>query len=231
MCYNREIDPQPPARERPSLVVILIATIVITLIILVIWLLYYFNFIPHHRYSNADFGIAPYHSAVDQDSDGIDDQTDILGSTRAYLATNPQYQSIYYASGYPDDNHGVCTDVVAFGLRGAGYDLMELVDADIRACPECYDVEIIDKNIDFRRVKNLEVWFRRHTHSLTTDLSDISAWQGGDIVIFKDHIGIISDQRNRDGVPFLIHHANPFQPSYEQDLLESYQIIGHYRIS
>lgn len=194
-------------------------------------LLYHFNFIPHRQYSDADFGIPTYQSANDQDGDGVDDQADILQSVRAYLATNPQYESIYYASGYPDDEHGVCTDVVAFGLRGAGYDLMELVDADIRDCPACYDVEIIDKNIDFRRVKNLAVWFQRHTESLTTDLSDIGAWQGGDIVIFKDHIGIVSDRRNRRGVPFLIHHANPFQPSYEQDLLESYQIVGHYRVS
>lgn len=199
--------------------------------VIIIGLLYNFNLLPHRAYTDADFDIETYHSSVDQDSDDLDDQADILASARAYLGTKPQYQSIYYASGYPDDNHGVCTDVIAFALKGAGYDLMALVDEDIMAHPEFYDVETPDHNIDFRRVKNLEVWLRRHAKSLTTDLDDISAWQGGDIVAFKDHIGLISDKRNRKGVPFLIHHYSPVQPSYEEDVLKNYQILGHYRIS
>lgn len=68
----------------------------------------------------------------------------------------------------------------------------------------------------------------------TKDLSQIEEWQGGDIIVFKDHIGIISDKRNKKGIPFLIHHANPIQVNYEEDVLELYgqdYIIGHYRIS
>ena len=44
----------------------------------------------------------------------------------------------------------------------------------------------------------------------------------------------ISDTRNTNGIPFLIHHANPLQVQYEEDVLELYgqdSIIGHYRIS
>lgn len=204
------------------------------LVIIFVGLLYSFNFIPHRQYADADFGITTYKSQVDRDGDGIDDQTDILASARAYLATKPKYKSVYYATGYPDDQYGVCTDVVAFALKGAGYDLMELVDADIRAHPEMYDIDIPDKNIDFRRVKNLDVYFRRHAQNLTADLSRIDEWQAGDIIVFRDHIGLIADHRNRNGIPFLIHHANPFQPTYEQDVLETYSpdyIIGHYRLS
>lgn len=207
-------------------------TIAITvLIFLIVGLLYGLHVIPHRRYSNADFDIPDYRSQTDQDHDGIDDQTDILQSARAYLATNPQYQSIYYATGYPDDNHGVCTDVIAFALKGAGYDLMQLVDADIRAHPEAYDVDIPDRNIDFRRVKNLAVWFRRHANSLSTNPNDTYEWQGGDVVILDDHIGIVSDQRNRRGVPYLIHHYSPFQTTYEEDVLSKYKITGHYRLN
>ena len=50
---------------------------------------------------------------VDMDGDGIDDQTDILQGARAYIASNPVYKSRYYETGYPDDQYGVCTDVVA----------------------------------------------------------------------------------------------------------------------
>lgn len=45
-------------------------------------------------------------------------------------------------------------------------------------------------------------------------------WQGGDIVIFEKHIGIVSDRRNWDGVPYVIHHNDPWQTAYEQDILE-----------
>lgn len=214
----------------------LVIIFVLTLLILAIAIIlcYRFQVIPHRQYSDADFGITTYRSSIDQDGDGIDDQTDILESAKSYLATQPKYKSIYYASGYPDDEHGVCTDVIAFALLGAGYDLMQLVDADIAEHPEAYDVEVRDAKIDFRRVKNLEVYFRRHAKSLTTNLAEISEWQAGDIVIFRDHIGIISDHRNRRGVPFLLHHYSPFQITYEEDCLENYPkdyIVGHYRVS
>lgn len=199
-----------------------------------ITLLYILSIIPHKKYSNNDFDIKTYISNVDKDNDGIDDQTDILNNVKRYIETKPKYESKYYSTGYPDDEYGVCTDVVAFGLKDAGYDLMNLVNEDIINHRENYKIEVIDKNIDFRRVRNLDVYFKNNSISLTTDLSNIREWQGGDIIVFKDHIGIISDKRNKKGIPFLIHHANPVQVNYEEDVLELYgqdYIIGHYRIS
>lgn len=196
--------------------------------------LYFFNTIPHKQYSNSDFNIETYISSVDKDNDGIDDQTDILNNVRTYIAKKPKYKSKYYETGYPDDEYGVCTDVVANGLKDAGYDLKELVNEDIINNKEKYNIEVIDKNIDFRRVRNLDVYLKNNSISLTKDLSQIEEWQGGDIIVFKDHIGIISDKRNKKGIPFLIHHANPIQVNYEEDVLELYgqdYIIGHYRIS
>lgn len=197
-----------------------------------IYILYILNIIPHRKYTNADFGIETYVSAVDKDGDGIDDQTDILQNVRAYIATEPEYKSKYYAGGYPDDGYGVCTDVVAQGLLHAGYDLQKLVDEDIAAHPEMYDVDKADPNIDFRRVRNLLVYLKNHAESLTTDVAEISEWQGGDIIVFKKHIGIVSDKRNKNGVSFIIHHANPYQRHYEEDILENRDdIVGHFRIS
>ena len=212
--------------------IIILAFIIITIIL--IFLLYFFNIIPHKQYSNSDFKINTYISSVDKDNDGIDDQTDILNSVREYLKTKPKYKSKYYASGYPDDEYGVCTDVVAWGLKGAGYDLMELVNEDINRKRENYNIKTVDKNIDFRRAENLNIYFKNNIISLTTELSKIQEWQGGDIIVFKNHIGIISDKRNKNGVPYLIHHMSPMQVNYEEDVLELYgqdYIIGHYRIS
>ena len=120
----------------------------------------------------------------------------------------------------------------AIALKNAGYDIMVLIQEDIAANPEDYDIEEPDINIDFRRVKNLKVYFAHTAISLTIDVSEIDQWQGGDIVIFKNHIGIVSDHRNERGVPYVIHHNDPGQTAYEQDILESRKdIVGHYRIS
>ena len=197
----------------------------------VIFLLYRYNYIPHRKYDTEFFGIEPYVSQNDKDGDLTDDQTDILQSARQYTTQKPWYKSEYYDGGYPDDGYGVCTDVVAQAMLGAGYDLMELVDEDIRQHQKEYDILEPDKHIDFRRVKNLKVYFKNTAQSLTTDIYDIESWHGGDIVIFKKHIGIVSDKRNKKGIPFVIHHANPFQADYEEDILEIWgKVEGHYRI-
>ena len=206
--------------------------IVFIILIIALYVLYIFNYIPHKKYTNEDFNIKTYISSIDKDEDGIDDQTDILNNVRKYIATNPKYKSKYYKTGYPDDEFGVCTDVVAFGLKDAGYDLMQLVNEHIIENRDLYDIDVVDKNIDFRRVQNLKVYFENNSISLTTDINKIEEWQGGDIIVFKKHIGIVSDKRNKKGIAFVIHHANPYQKYYEEDILEyRNDIIGHYRIS
>lgn len=207
-----------------------IITILIFLVSAYISIFYIKDF--KNYYTNEDFDIEKYISTIDKDGDGIDDQTDILNNVREYISKNPKYKSQYYNTGYPNDEYGVCTDVIAFGCLGAGYNLMELVNEDIMVNPQNYNIENIDKNIDFRRVKNLKVYLDNNTISLTTDIYDIDKWQGGDIIVFEKHIGIVSDKRNSKGIPYVIHHANPYQLSYEEDFLEyRNDIVGHYRIS
>lgn len=213
-------------------ILIIVTNFFIVLIIVVLYALYRFNYISHKKYTNEDFNIKTYISKTDKDNDGIDDQTDILNNVRNYIKTNPKYKSKYYATGYPNDEYGVCTDVVAFGLKGAGYDLMNLVNEHIKTNRNLYDIDVIDKNIDFRRVQNLKVYLDNNAIVLTNDINKIKEWQGGDIVVFKNHIGIVSDKRNKKGISFIIHHANPYQRYYEEDILEyRNDIIGHYRIS
>lgn len=221
-------------RRRTKHRIIIVLTIVVCIFaVAVIWFLSRYQKTssdrPEDRYSGR---IEQFHSSVDKDGGGIDDQTDILEGALAYVGTHPKYKSKYYNTGYPDDGYGVCTDVVANAMKAAGYDLMELVSEDIAEHPDDYDIEKPDKNIDFRRVKNLQVYFRNNAVSLTTDVYDIEEWQGGDIVIFKNHIGIVSDRRNKDGVPYVIHHNDPQQKNYEQDILETRNdVVGHYRVS
>ena len=102
--------------NKKRLVFIIISIIIMPITVL---LLYLYNSILHKQYTNADFKIETYVSNIDKDDDGIDDQTDILNNVRNYISKNPKYKSKYYETGYPNDGYGVCTDVVAFGLKDA----------------------------------------------------------------------------------------------------------------
>ncbi len=211
----------------------IVAIVLAVIVAIGVLLAYKYNYIPHRKFSDADFGITRQVSENDADGDGIEDYEDILKSAREYLATKPKYKSKYYAeTGYPNDEYGVCTDVVAFALGGAGYDLMQLVSEDIEANGDDYDIAEPDSAIDFRRVKNLKVYFAHTADRLTTNIRKIDQWQAGDIVIWENHIGLISDNRNSKGIPFVLHNANPIQASYEEDILETWgRIVGHYRIA
>ena len=214
--------------------------IFITLI--VIFIIIYFIILGYFVYQNnkitytaEDFGIETVVSKTDYDNDGIDDYTDILQGAKIEAENKPTYKSTYYSGGYPPDKEGVCTDVIWRALKNAGYTLKDMVDKDIKENTNKYPrvAGKPDTNIDFRRVPNLKVYFERNHIVLTTNLSKIEEWQPGDIVIFgSTHIGIISDKRNKKGIPYLIHNGG--QPIREEDFLETYDkyepISGHYRL-
>ena len=211
----------------------LIILVIIAILILgiVYYFLDYYNLIPKKYYSGEDFNIDYVYSDHDQDKDGVDDYVDLLNGARNFVEQNPKYKSEYYDGGYPPPGIGVCTDVVVAAFLEAGYDLRELVDQDIRAHREAYpEIKVVDKNIDYRRVRNLKIFFDRTAFPLTPDMKQIEKWQGGDIVIFPNHIAVVSDRRNKEGIPYIIHHGG--QPVYEEDALKRYKgsILGHYRI-
>ena len=157
----------------------------------------------------------------------------ILGARKDALAM-PAYVNAYYAGGYPPENEGTCTDLVWRAFMEADIVLKDLVDEDIKMNRERYKhIAYRDPNIDFRRVQNLAIFFENNAEILTTDVYDTQAWQAGDIVVFGnyEHIGIVSDIRNANDIPYLIHNND--QPVREEDRLEygSYTmgIKAHYR--
>ena len=191
---------------------------------------YYFGLIPGITYSGEHFGIETAVSTVDYDGDGTDDYADILLGAKLDAENHPVYKSEYYNGGYPPENEGVCTDVVWRAFRSAGYSLRDMLDADAEKYPQDYpSIEARDKNIDFRRVRNLHVFFSKYALELTTDIGEIAEWQPGDIVIFgKDtHIGIISDKRDSAGHTFVIHNAG--QLNREENRLIRGGVTAHFR--
>lgn len=194
-------------------------------------LLYHYNLIPKKVYSAKDFGIKTLQSTVDFNGNGADDYTDILLGARSDAENNPKYDDRYYGNGgYPPDDIGVCTDTVWRAFKGAGYCLRDMVDNDIKERPAAYTkITVRDRNIDFRRVSNLRVYFEKYAVKLSLDPKDIEEWQPGDIVIFGNdrHIGIVSDKRNKNGIAYIIHNGG--QPNREEDYLKNAQVTGHYR--
>ena len=182
-------------------------------------------------------------SGNDEDADGIDDLEDIIQGARADVENKSRYKDAYYRGGYPPEDEGVCTDVIWRAFRNSGYELKELIDEDIEKNTEEYkrvtESGGPDPNIDFRRIPNLVVFFDKYAVRLTNEIlpgnkENLYQWQGGDIVVFGGrikHIGIISDKRNKDGVPYLIHNSGPY-PQEEDSLLywnSISEITRHYR--
>jgi uncharacterized protein YijF (DUF1287 family) len=175
----------------------------------------------------------------DKDGDGILDLDDIVEGARKDVANKPKYKSAYYDGGYPPDNEGVCTDVIWRAFKNTGYNLKDMVDKDIKDCTDDYPrVEgKPDPNIDFRRVRNLHVFFEKYAQKLTNELKpkdpkNLKEWQGGDIVIFKhpkEHVVVVSDRRALDGVPFIIHNSGPYTKEWNDLQYWMNEIIGHYR--
>ena len=179
-------------------------------------------------YNQARFGVETLRSPIDRDGDGLDDWADLMLAARRYVRTQPVYDADYY-DGYPPEGHGVCADVIWQALKGAGYDFKALLDADIAAHPDRYPLPYgqPDPNIDFRRVVNLQAFFSRYCLKLTTDPDRIAEWQPGDIVFYEGHVAVVSDRRNADGRPWVIHHTG--HGAFEEDALDYKAIVGHYR--
>lgn len=114
-----------------------------------------------YYYSAEDFDFHVIKSSHDENQNGIDDYTDILLGARKDAEKHPIYKSTYYKGGYPPDSEGVCTDVIWRAFQNAGYSLKDMVDEDIKNNTSLYPrVEgKKDPNIDFRKVKNLVVFF------------------------------------------------------------------------
>jgi len=212
-----------------------IITTCVIFVLLAVSIRFHFYIHPLWHYTAADFGISTIYSGVDFNFNGIDDFEDILLGARQDAENHVKYNSAYYNGGYPPDDEGVCADEIWRAFKNAGYDLKAMIDKDIAANTGAYQRVDgkPDPNIDFRRVPNLKTFFQRYALSLTLDISEREQWQPGDVVTLgRSHIGVISDKRDKNGTPYLIHNNNQIG-SREENVLSLYsltgRINGHYR--
>lgn len=146
-----------------------------------------------------------------------------MEGAKKFIKSEPKYKSKYYNGGYPTDEYRVCTDLIWYALDNAGYDFKTLIDEDIKKNKEAYDSDVGDTNIDFRRVRNIKVYLDRNVKSLSLDKD----FNPGDIIVYKNHIAIVSDKVNKRKENYIIHQHAFY--NYEDDGLFRDEIIGHYR--
>ena len=135
-----------------------------------------------------------------------------IGITRSY---DPAYVSLAYPNGDVPRERGVCTDVVVRAYRDAfAFDLQSAVHDDMAAAfnayPKIWGLTRPDRNIDHRRVPNLETYFRRQETEEAVPAA-LSEWQAGDLYTMRlnwrlPHIGIVSDKVTPMGHRYVIHN-------------------------
>jgi uncharacterized protein len=157
-----------------------------------------------------------------------------IGKTIRY---DPSYRALTFPGGDVPIEAGVCTDVVIRALRVSfRMDLQELVHEDMKRAfaeyPNNWGLKRPDKNIDHRRVPNLQTFFKRRGWALPIS-QDGQAYAAGDLVTCVvppnlPHIMIVSDRTNKAGQPLVIHNIG--SGTREEDRLLEFKITGHYRI-
>ncbi|MFN1534524.1 DUF1287 domain-containing protein [Vibrio jasicida] len=152
------------------------------------------------------------------------------------------YDGSYYQIGYPNgdvaSDIGVCTDVIIRSYRKLGVDLQVLVHEDMRDNFSAYPSKRIwgltrtDRNIDHRRVPNLQMFFQRHGVELPIS-NDGHNFKPSDIVTWMlpgnlPHIGIVADDLSTDKRrPLIVHNIGG--GVVLEDMLFDYPITGYYR--
>ena len=157
-----------------------------------------------------------------------------LERTKHHVRYEASYVVIPYPNGDVPENIGVCTDEVIRAYRTIGVDLQKDVHEDMAkhfvAYPKHWGLKKPDKNIDHRRVPNLETLFKRKGKVLEISQTDASLYHAGDVVTWKvqglPHIGMVTDQY-KNNRPMIVHNIGA-GPQLE-DMLFNYPITGHFR--
>ena len=158
-----------------------------------------------------------------------------VGVTTNYT---PAYSRLKYPGGDVAPEDGVCTDVIIRAYRKAfNYDLQKVVHEDMKVAfasyPKIWGLTKTDRNIDHRRVPNLQTFFTRKGSKLPVS-QDSRDYCPGDMVTQMlggtlPHIGIVSDKLTSDGKrPLIIHNIGA--GAKEEDGLFNHPITGHYRL-
>ena len=145
---------------------------------------------------------------------------------------DPKYVVLDYPNGDVPADTGVCTDVVIRSLRAVGIDLQQKVHDDMKGnfylYPKKWGLKQPDKNIDHRRVPNLQTYFKRKGYEIQPGKSGERDFQPGDIVAWDlndkglTHVGIVV------GKDIFVHNIG--SGPVKDTGIDKWTILGHYRL-
>jgi uncharacterized protein YijF (DUF1287 family) len=174
-------------------------------------------------------------------SAGAPTPADLVAAAKTQIGVTVQYDGKYEKLAYPGGDvpiaRGVCTDVLIRAYRKLGIDLQKLVHEDMAAAwqayPRLWQLKGPDRNIDHRRVPNLQTYFTRHGQALGAS-NHAHDYLPGDIVTWTvssrlPHIGIVSSEKSAAGTPLIIHNIGA--GTRLEDTLFAFPITGHYRFT
>ena len=131
-----------------------------------------------------------------------------IGVTTLY---DPAYVHLDYPGGDVPRDRGVCIDVIIRAYRDAfDFHFQDPIPRDsaanFAAPPTTCRLSRPARNLDHRRVPNLETWLTRYGHEL-----NIQPFQPGDLITCRvggslPHIGIVGDRKDRRGTYTAIHN-------------------------
>jgi uncharacterized protein len=157
-----------------------------------------------------------------------------VGRTVRY---DPAYVRLDYPMGDIPEEGGVCTDVVIRAYRSAhNIDLQQLVHEDMRKAfasyPKTWGLRRPDRNIDHRRVPNLERFLARKDLDLPVTANGAD-YRPGDLVTQRlpgnlPHIAIVTHRPADGGThPLVVHNVGA--GARIEDRLFEFPIVGHFR--
>lgn len=164
----------------------------------------------------------------------------LIEAARAQIGVTLSYDSAYSSLAYPggdiDRSRGVCTDVVIRAYRDSlDIDLQREVHEDMAAAfsryPRRWGLSRPDRNIDHRRVPNLEAFWTRKGARLPLLAAD-GGWRPGDMFASLvggklPHTGIISDRLSPGGGPMAVHNIGA--GTQEESLWQVGKLTARYR--
>ncbi len=148
---------------------------------------------------------------------------------------DPAYVKLDYPNGDVPADTGVCTDEVIRSYRALGIDLQKLVHEDMQrafaAYPKDWGLRSTDRNIDHRRVPNLQTFFKRGGAALPVT-QKAADYLPGDLITCTvagrlPHIAIVVPAADGGDTPWIVHNIG--QGPRHEDRLFEFPLTGHYR--
>ena len=155
--------------------------------------------------------------------------------TKLTVRYEPAYVRLDYPNGDVPADTGVCTDEIVRSYRALGFYLQKLVHEDMKrafaAYPKIWGLKSTDKNIDHRRVPNLQTFFKRRGASLPVT-QNAADYKPGDLITCTvpphlPHIAIVVPAPDGGTTPWIVHNIGQ-GPKCENRLFE-FPLTGHYR--